>query len=682
MGLLFLTKKDWDRAEQTFKEVLEFEAIHTPNSVDFASTQVNLAIVYSQSHRPSIAQKYINPAIEVFREKSPNSIDMATALSIAGEIEFRLKNYRQALDLLVESANIWTSEAPDNLNFAENDAWLALAYEKLGKKEQANNVYQKALIFLEQKNSVLGTTDRAKANFFSVFSMLYRRYIDFLVSNEEIEKAFLTLESFKGRVFQESLWAAQILADNTIPTEILQEYEALEKEHSQNLKSRIEKQIDEDTYHLKLKRLYLRRDKLDQRVYALRPTLDRFLPPSMESLEKLKTQLPQDTMLISYCVGENQTFIFSLDNNGPLQVHVIPISEEHLSEMVETLLSLIPNTKHDVANLFKDPNFSKRLWQVNSKKLWEVLIDPVAGSLGAATRLLIIPDGKLHEIPFASLYGNLNGKNQFLIEHLSLSDLPSASVYQRLMERGNGYQFESPPRGVGFGNPHYSTSTSRTKNSSPNTRLVQFRGSQYLTDLPHSGSEIKSLVSILGPRITTFLGDEALESKVYEIPRNTEILHFATHGMVDRDIPYESSIILSFPGESEKSASNGFLQAWEIAENLKINARLVMITACKSGHGKIFTGEGIVGLGRAFHYAGAQNVIAPIWDVDDRLAPPFVQEFYTSYKNGSQVDEALRQAMIRFIRLPVKIPGMGEGKRHDLSHPFFWAGFKLTGTGR
>src|SRR5262249_39496459 len=112
---------------------------------------------------------------------------------------------------------------------------------------------------------------------------------------------------------------------------------------------------------------------------------------------------------------------------------------------------------------------------------------------------------------------------------------------------------------------------------------------------------------------------------------------------------------------------NGLLQAWEIFEQLRIDADLVSLSACKTALGQELAGEGLVGLTRAFQYAGAHSVLASLWSVDDRKTSLLMEQFYSELHNGKNKDEALRAAQINLLRSPRS------------GRPFYWAAFVLNG---
>jgi len=120
-------------------------------------------------------------------------------------------------------------------------------------------------------------------------------------------------------------------------------------------------------------------------------------------------------------------------------------------------------------------------------------------------------------------------------------------------------------------------------------------------------------------------------------------------GEVER-FPLDSALVFTIPDRPKEGQANGLLQAWEIFEKVRIDADLVTLSACDSGLGKEMGGEGLIGLTRAFQYAGARTVLASLWKVDDASTAELMKRFYGYLKAGRTKDEALRLAQIELIR--------------------------------
>jgi CHAT domain-containing protein len=188
--------------------------------------------------------------------------------------------------------------------------------------------------------------------------------------------------------------------------------------------------------------------------------------------------------------------------------------------------------------------------------------------------------------------------------------------------------------------------------------------------LEFSGREVEKIASFFNEgSADTFLRYKATEEN---LKRNQELnkfryIHFATHGLIDENKPNLSSLVLTC---GKDSGEDGYLQASEIFD-LKLNADLVVLSACQTGLGKLIRGEGMVGLTRAFMYAGTPSVLVSLWSVSDMSTSVLMGEFYKNLiKNKFSKTDALRRAQLALI------------SNEKYAHPFYWAPFVLIGDWR
>lgn len=142
-----------------------------------------------------------------------------------------------------------------------------------------------------------------------------------------------------------------------------------------------------------------------------------------------------------------------------------------------------------------------------------------------------------------------------------------------------------------------------------------------------------------------------------------KILHFATHCLIDDKKPVRSSIVLSLYNSPEE---DGFLQMREIFY-LKLNSVLVTLSSCQTGGGQLIKGEGIEGLSRAFFYAGTSAALISLWSVNDQATSQFMERFYFHLRSNRSIMTSLQKAKLEMIA------------SEALSHPYYWAGFVVTG---
>jgi CHAT domain-containing protein len=161
---------------------------------------------------------------------------------------------------------------------------------------------------------------------------------------------------------------------------------------------------------------------------------------------------------------------------------------------------------------------------------------------------------------------------------------------------------------------------------------------------------------LLGSRL--FLGTEATKTAILPLLPSARILHFATHGVPDQNKGLNSAIVLT--GTANDS---GFLTAEEVVK-MKLNADLVVLSACDTGLGKI-TSDGVIGLSRSFIAAGSSSVIVSLWSVNDESTSFLMTTFYQELETGQNKAQALRNAMLK--------------TRAKYPNPYFWSGMSLIG---
>ena len=193
------------------------------------------------------------------------------------------------------------------------------------------------------------------------------------------------------------------------------------------------------------------------------------------------------------------------------------------------------------------------------------------------------------------------------------------------------------------------------------------RGGYKFEPLPSTRQEVETIARLYAPKSEAYLGPEATEEQAKSIGKDVPLIHFACHAVVNERFPLDSALVFTIPEKPKEGQDNGLLQAWEIFERMRIDADLVTLSACDSGLGKEMGGEGLIGLTRAFQYAGARSVLASLWKVEDKATGELMKRFYTYLKAGKTKDEALRQAQIDLIHSA------------EVSQPKDWAAFQLNG---
>jgi CHAT domain-containing protein len=306
--------------------------------------------------------------------------------------------------------------------------------------------------------------------------------------------------------------------------------------------------------------------------------------------------------------------------------------------------------------------------------------------------VLVVPDGALHVLPFAALVRSGDTKTargardwQYLIEWKPLHVVVSATVYAEL--RRNRAIKESGKTLIAFGDPKYPAYADTQDEKELDrrdavVRSILTRGYRF-PPLPATKSEVRAIAELYRGNADTYVGEAATEERAKGVAKQAKYLHIASHGVLDERFPLNSGLALTIPQEMKEGQDNGILQAWEIFERMRIDADLVVLSACETGLGKEMGGEGLVGLTRAFQYAGARSVLASLWSVADETTAALMTRFYSYLKAGRSKDAALRQAQLDLISGSISVQDpQGRARKFDASHPFYWAAFQLNGDWR
>ena len=406
-----------------------------------------------------------------------------------------------------------------------------------------------------------------------------------------------------------------------------------------------------------MREIQARQEEITAKIHRASPRAAALRNPKPLDLAGAQAALDPGTVLLEYAVGPEQTWLFvvqSAEAPGPgLAVFRIAVGEKILRKEVETFRSLL-----------RRPDSDRARFRTRARHLYRLLVGPAEKRIQGARRILVSPDGPLHTLPFAAL---MRG-DHYLVERKPLHSVLSAAVYAELKQSRPAHGDLRDEHPVAFGFPSY-PSSAKDAGADPEVREILRRG-WTLRPLPSTRKEVESIAALY-PQTQIYLGKEATEEKAKSLGPGSRLVHFACHGLLDERFPLNSALALTVPEHPAPGQDNGLLQAWEIFESVRLDADLVTLSACDTALGKEMGGEGLVGLTRAFQYAGARSVLASLWGVADYTTARFMERFYRYLRDGKSKDEALRAAQIDQIR-----------QKSGASHPFFWAAFGLNGDWR
>ena len=286
------------------------------------------------------------------------------------------------------------------------------------------------------------------------------------------------------------------------------------------------------------------------------------------------------------------------------------------------------------------------------KRLHELLINPIADLLpkNPSARVTFIPQSSLFLVPFPALQ---DASGKYLIEKHTILTSPSIQVLELTREKRQQIR-QRMGEGQRMGNNMLIVGNPTMPKIPPKIGEAP----QQLSPLPGAEREAKAIAKLFGAK--PLIGNEATETKVTQRLPQARLIHLATHGLFDNVQGLNSGIALATGGNQN---SDGLLTAGEILD-LKLNAELVVLSACDTGRGRI-SGDGVIGLSRSLISAGVPSVLVSLWSVPDAPTAELMTEFYQNIQNNPDKAQALRQAMLKIM------------KQHP--NPRDWAAFTLIG---
>jgi len=419
--------------------------------------------------------------------------------------------------------------------------------------------------------------------------------------------------------------------------------------------------------------------------------------PKPVSLEKLQKEVLQaDEIMLIYNVREDSTDLwivgkqeFSMFNlaltKEQIQQKVTAFREIGVESMMEELekaknkqnAELKRHLQGAVADSL--PEFVEV-----SHALYQQLLPKAARELVAnAKTLYIVPTSALYKLPFEALVTVPDEKEpQYLIQDYAIAYLSSASLLETLRSSTRRDTEEREPF-LAFADPVFPCSQKTGDNST--VRGLRTRAYRDLLgvgacipQLPATKDEALNIAKLFDVTSENlYLGERASRENVLELNKDKDLSYFryvlfATHAVLPDELSYikQPTVLLSHP---EKG---GYLTMADVF-GLEMNADLVTLSACNTGRGKNVTGEGVVGLTRAFMYAGTPAVSVSLWYVNSKATQQLNQALFSQLKNKRPLAESLRQAKLAMLK--GKLDGELEGIYH---HPYFWAGFVVFGDGK
>lgn len=356
-----------------------------------------------------------------------------------------------------------------------------------------------------------------------------------------------------------------------------------------------------------------------------------------KSLPEIQQTLPAGTQLIEYSVLPDQTIAWLVSRES-FSLLRLPagkaVIERHAAELQRA------------AAARNQPDFETKLYA-----LYDALMaKPLAAMAAKPQRLVIVPDGPMHGLPFAAFHNPIT--KRYVIEEVPIEIAGSANLYLVSLTRDRALQSAAEPSVLLVGDPAF------------NANLPFAQG---LLPLPHSRSECEKISAFYGQRAQMLLDRDATIPRFLEQARSSAIIHVAAHSIVNEQAPSRSYILLA-PAPNEP----GPLDAQALLKRLSLDhTRLVVLSTCSSAGGLPIGAEGVAPFVRPLIGAGVPAVIGTLWNVEDATAEDLLVSFHWHYREGKDAAVALQLAQIGLLRKTNNNPG--------LRPVFAWAPFQVIG---
>lgn len=665
----------------------------------------------------SDALRYLQQALPLQKQNS-DPLGQGDTLHKIGVTYFAAGDPSRALKELREALSFWqANQFPPGEALTRYELSRVLSAQ--GDTQSAREEIEKTISIVEsQRAKVLSR--RLRSSYFASVQNFYEQYIAVLMQlhqrnpQEKFDSLALNVkERAKARALLDSLAEAQQNIREGIDPALLAEESRLRQQLSSSVDLQIrllsDRLLPEQAAKLKadLIKIEEKYRAVEDRIRLLHPRYTQLTAPRILTVREIQSQvLDEDTLLLEYSLGEQRSYLWVISN-----------TEAHSFELpgraeIESLARPFRELMSRRNQLAADSSKAEEL----AKELGRTLLGRAAGLLGEK-RLLIVGDGVLQFIPFAALQIPRDASQKrgepaqetpcaspcfepLIASHEILYEI-SASTIAAMRREGAGRR--AAPMAVAIiADPVFSHRSGRKAQPRvPPQNQLRRDGGRRDGFSPNLSDPEKAILSAnkteLMPRgapIPPLLFSDKEAKEIYEITKregamlalgfkaNQEIatspqvnryriIHFSTHALLNNDHPDLSGIVLSLVNE-RGVPQDGFLQLYEIY-NLKLQADLVVLSACQTAIGRDVKGEGMLSLTRGFMYAGSQRVAATLWEVDDEATTELMRRFYQNMFRAPRLSPAaaLRQAQL----------SMRE-RKDRWSNPFYWAGFIVQGEWR
>ncbi len=638
LGRTYISLGQSQRAIEYCQKALKLEQkINNRYRYGGANSLVILGNAYADLGNYLRAIEYYNQSLSIQQEMSDRSGE-ATSLRNLGNAYRCLGQCQRAIEYSRKSLEIARAIGETASEGATLNN-LGLALFDFGKFAEAETILGDAIQIWESLRGKLSDRDNFKVSIFETQAATYRHLEKTLIVQNKIEAALEVAERSRARAFVELLGARLSANSDAIPDikppnieriqEIAKAQNATFVEYSISFLEELFiwviqptgeiafRQVDLNYEHTPLKELV---SDSREAIGIRQRDFDFTLKISPGDLVKLNDDAPNWEAWQVISVDETENMLALWQSSFPKGLTILRPAID-VTAKVE----------------------SSRTKQPRLQKLHQLLIEPIADLLPAdpEARIIFIPQGALFFVPFGALQ---DAAGKYLIEKHTILTAPAIQILE--LTRQKQQEISNLAGDILIvGNP-----------TMPEVAPSPGKPPQQLSALPHSETEAKAIAQLFKTQALT--GNSATKAAVLQRLSDARIVHFATHGLLDRTRGFGSAIAFA-PDRTD----SGLLTAEEIL-HLHLQADLVVLSACNTGMGRI-TGDGVIGLSRALISAGTSSVIVSLWAVPDAPTADLMVKFYQNLDRAGNKAQALRSAMLETMQ------------QHP--NPRDWAAFTLIG---
>jgi len=684
IGWSYSHSKEWQKALDHYHLALAIFKGKDDRRWTEGMVLTSIGIAHHALGNTSEALAYLNEALPIHKSLGNQGWEGHTLTGL-GRVYDSLRQPEKALDYFQQGLKVYRTMVNHGAQ-ANNLLAIARIERKRGNLSEAQQLAETALDIIESLRARV-VSQESRAAFFASKRELYEFYVDLLMQLDQKTpatgrdaEALRASERAHARGLLETLTESRVDIRQGVDSHLLERERALQRQINDEelrrtrLQSGKHTQEDLQAIEKRVNRLLEDYNTVQSEIRLRSPRYAALTQPVPLTLKEIQQQVLDDkTMLLEYALGEEKSYLWVV-TQSELKSFVLPKRSvvEAAARRVYDLLIVSNRTQ------------ARRPAELALAELGRMILGPAAALLNKE-RLVIVADGGLEYVPFTALPVLSAPAYEPLIARHEIISLPSASVLNVLRREMPNRQ-RAPEALAVLADAVFQSNDARLAQRRGNAHspadspvltqrdLIRSAGEVGVLNferLPFSRREADAIVAKAGGvRILKALDFTASRETVFKSKLDQyRIVHFATHGLLNSQRPALSGIVLSLYDEQGRPI-DGFLRAHEIY-NLKLNADLVVLSACRTALGRQIRGEGLVGLTRGFMYAGAPSVVASLWDVRDEATSELMSRFYEGmFKDGKRPAAALRAAQTSLW------------KEKRWSAPYYWAGFVLQGEWR